>query len=145
MLIHLSISTNIWTFFFPELKNLNFDDWNFLRNWKCLQVWQLSCKGKKAGYAALKITRIQIFKLRPKKNSCVWWYDKCFSTFWEKYLVQLIGTTNTNLEFFFNEFFVYLLFEFFLNSKSINWDQNTPKNANITNYTKKIKNNFPTL
>ena len=37
-----AISSNIWTFYFPELEYLNFDDWILLRNWECLQIWQLS-------------------------------------------------------------------------------------------------------
>ena len=35
------ISSNIWTCYFSDLENLNFGDRNLLRNWVCLQVWQL--------------------------------------------------------------------------------------------------------
>ena len=34
-------SPNSWTFYFPKLENLNFGNWNLLRNWRCCKIWQL--------------------------------------------------------------------------------------------------------
>ena len=41
------------------------------------------CKGNKAK-AALKITKIQIFRLREEKCSSLWSFDKNISIFWQK-------------------------------------------------------------
>ena len=57
------ISSNIWTFYFPELKNLNFGHWNLLRNWSLI-----------IARAALKITKIQMFMFGKIKGSYVWGY-----------------------------------------------------------------------
>ena len=43
-----------------------------------------TCKGKKIVLDCFKITKIQIFKFRKIKGSCIWGYYKCISTFWEK-------------------------------------------------------------
>ena len=60
------------------------------------------------------------------------------------YLLQLIKQPITNSKFC-NEFFVYLLFEYFYQVKVLNYYHNTPKNANITLYIKKIKTLCNTL
>ena len=52
------------------------------------------------------------------------------------YLLQLIKQPITNSKFC-NEFFVYLLFEYFYQVKVLNYYHNTPKNANITLYNKR--------
>ena len=70
MLIYLSISTNVWTFFFPELKDLNFGE-------ICLEIEDafkfdsLVVRARRPVSTALKITKIQIFKFRKIKDSCV--------------------------------------------------------------------------
>ena len=46
---HTYLSPNRWTFYVPELENLNFCDWKLLRNWDILKFKSLeACKGKMA-------------------------------------------------------------------------------------------------
>ena len=45
---------------------------------------------------ALKVPKIQIFKFRKVKSSCVWGNDKCNSTFWKKNTISWL-TPERNL------------------------------------------------
>ena len=77
------ISPNRQTFYFPE---------------KCLEIEYVlkydsleACKGIWLARAALKITKIQIFKFREVKCSSVWRYDKNIRFFLQKRTFKMVS------------------------------------------------------
>jgi hypothetical protein len=91
----------------------------------------------------------------PEFSICNWFFfEKKFLFFWEKitiyigmlYLIQLIVFDHQLwIPNFCNNFFVYLLSEYFYQVKVLNQYHNTPKNANTTLYTRKTKTLCNTL
>ena len=69
---------------FPELKNLNFDDWKFLRNWWSLKVWKLrNLEGQEGRiWLARAAVNSNIQVQESKMFVCLEIWPKNISTFW---------------------------------------------------------------
>ena len=83
------ISSNTWTFYFPELKNLNFWDFKGCASQRTvaflpLQASKLSNLKTFSISKQISVTKIQNFKLRKIKGSYLLRNDKCINTFWKK-------------------------------------------------------------